>query len=230
MTLKKILVIAAHPDDEVLGCGGAIYNHVDRGDTVSCCILGEGQTARMEKNKKATIKITELTKAAQAAAKKLGVTRLFRFHIPDNRFDSVDLLDIIKLIEQVKAKIDPDVIYTHHYGDLNLDHRITCQATMTAFRPNPGEKLRSLYAFEVPSSTEWQVQSSEMIFKPNYFICLNEKAVSAKLSAFNEYQTELCRYPHPRSSKAIHNLIKRRGNVIGHEFAEAFEVLRQITT
>jgi len=227
--MKKILVIAAHPDDELLGCGATIINHALKGDEVFIHILGEGQTSRFESRDEAPLTVVkDLSQQSKDVAKKIQAKKLYMTMLPDNRFDSLDLLDIIKKIEQVKNEVSPDIVYTHHAHDLNIDHQKTFSATLTAFRPKPNEKKVSIFCFETLSSTECQFSSSEMIFKPNRFIVIDEKSLNLKTEALAIYNTEICEYPHPRSLQAVRNLAMYRGNMIGCEFAEAFEVIRDI--
>lgn len=225
----RVLVIAAHPDDEVLGCGGTMSRMVNEGHEVYTLILGEGVTSRDKKRnvRKRRQDLLELRKQTKDANKVLGVTKTFSFNLPDNRFDTVPLLDIIKLIEQVKKEVVPDVIFTHNHGDLNIDHQITCKAVMTAFRPVKGENAREIYSFEVPSSTEWNMPTSSAYFMPNHFVDIS-KTLDLKLRAMKEYKSEIRGYPHPRSPEAIKIYAKRWGIQAGLQAAEAFETIRMI--
>lgn len=223
----KVLVIAAHPDDEVLGCGGTIAKHVQDGDNVSILILGEGITSRGEKKaEKIKKKIKELKENAKKAASILGVKKIFTFDFPDNRFDTVPLLDIIKVIEDVKKAANPEIVYTHHAGDLNIDHQITLKSVLTAFRPIKGEKTRKILSFEVPSSTEWGAPGAGN-FIPNLFVDIS-KTIDKKIEALRAYKSELREYPHPRSPKALKIIAGRWGSSVGLEFAEAFVVVREV--
>ncbi len=229
MNNKKILIIAAHPDDEVLGCGGTTAKFVEKGNKVYTLILGEGITSRDEQ--RATLRrdkeLKELKRQVKNANKILGVKKTFIFDFPDNRFDTVPLLDIIKKIESVKNEVLPDVIFTHHHGDLNIDHRITFEAVMTAFRPIRGENTKEIYSFEVPSSTEWNAPISSTYFIPNYFVDIS-KTLELKIRAMKEYKSEIRGYPHPRSPEAIKIYAKRWGIQAGLQAAEAFEIIRMI--
>lgn len=226
---KTILIVAAHPDDEVLGCGGSIQKYVSSGDRVYVAILGEGQVSRFTQRSEITAAaVGSLSQNSQMVASLLKITKLFSFAFSDNRFDSVDLLDIVKCVEQVKKEVSPDVVFTHHAGDLNIDHQRTFQAVLTAFRPKPGEKNISIFAFETLSSTECQAPEPHLVFKPDYFIQLDQSQVDLKCRALSLYPTETCRYPHPRSEQGIKNLAAFRGNMIGREWAEAFETIRVI--
>lgn len=223
---KRILVVAAHPDDEILGCGGTMAFHSQRGDDVYVLILGEGVTSRDEKRDRELREkeIAELKHQVEAANKMVGTKKSFLFDFPDNRFDSIPLLDIIKLVEKVKKEVIPDIIYTHHNGDLNIDHRITFEAVLTACRPLKNESVRSIYSFEVPSSTEWSADSSKY-FIPNYFVNIKETLVK-KTNAMKAYTNEVRDFPHPRSEKALEILAQSRGIMTGFEYAEAFMVVR----
>ncbi|WP_058953766.1 PIG-L deacetylase family protein [Clostridium tyrobutyricum] len=224
---KKILVIAAHPDDEILGVGATIAKHVQYGDSCTALILGEGMTSRYDKRDLAdTSKLEELHKDTFQAGKIIGYEKVYLENLPDNRFDSVDLLDIIKIVEKYIDKIKPDIIYTHHGGDLNVDHRKTYEAVLTATRPIESDCVKEIYCFETVSSTEWNFEYSNL-FVPNYFVDITE-TLESKLKAMKYYKSELRNFPHPRS---IDNLIasaKKWGSVVGKKYVEAFEVIRII--
>jgi len=226
---RKILVVAAHPDDEVLGCGGTIakLSRVRGGGAeVYLLILGEGMTSRYEKREKGmqSMELKKLKSNINAAVKILGIKKTFVHDFPDNRFDSVALLDIVKVVERVKSEVKPDVIYTHHRGDLNIDHRATYDAVLTACRPIQGETVREIYSFEVLSSTEWNYPNS---FSPNAYVDISE-SIDKKIAAMKAYKSELKDWPHPRSGKAIEVLAQQRGCEVGLEYAEAFELIRKI--
>jgi len=225
----NILVIAAHPDDEILGCGGTIARLVKEGNTVYTLILGEGITSRDEKRDrhKNEEEIKKLRSHIKAANKIIGVKDVFVFDFPDNRFDTVALLDMVKIVETIKKRVYPDIIFTHHHGDLNIDHQITFQAVMTAFRPIRGEKAKDIYSFEVPSSTEWNGPFPSAYFMPNYFVDIS-KTLKLKIKALKEYKSEIREFPHPRSIKALETIAKYRGIQVGSEAVEAFEAVRII--
>ena len=227
--MNTILVIAAHPDDEVLGCGGTMARLALEGNDIYTLILGEGITSRdaFRDRTKRENEIVELRKQTEDANKILGVKKVYTFDFPDNRFDTVPLLDIIKTIEKIKEDINPGVVFTHHYGDLNIDHQITFKAVMTAFRPLKKETVREMYSFEVLSSTEWNIPKPEICFVPNHFVDIS-KTIKLKVRAMKEYKCEIREYPHPRSIESIEIKAKQRGIQVGLEAAEAFEVLRLI--
>jgi len=198
----NILVVVAHPDDEVLGCGGTIAKHVKDGDTVDVVILGGGRGG--------------LENVCREANYIMG-SRVAIGDLPDQRFDNVDLLDIIQSLEGSEY----DVIYTHDENDLNLDHRIVCEAVKTAFRPLPGRKTNIL-TFEIPSSSEWGGG-----FIPNYFVDVTD-TVDLKEQALSCYGSEMRPEPHPRSYTGVYSLMRWRGATVGVRYAEAFKVVRMI--
>ena len=226
---RKVLVVAAHPDDEVIGCGGTISIFASEGCEVYTLILGEGITSRdaSRDRHKREEDIRMLKKQAEDANKILGVKKIYTFDFPDNRFDTVPLLDIIKTIEIIKCDVKPDIVFTHHQGDLNMDHQITFRAVMTACKPIKDESVKEIYSFEIPSSTEWNAPFSLTYFMPDYFVNIN-KSLVAKINALKEYKTELRDFPHPRSLKAIDLNAKQWGVRVGVEAAEAFKIVRLI--
>lgn len=227
--MNSILIIAAHPDDEVLGCGGTIARHVQQGDDVQVLILAEGVTSRDEKRDRKIRKngLSHLSKAAHKAHNILGTTSLKLLGFPDNRMDSVDLLDIVKAVEDEVARISPNTVYTHHIGDLNIDHRVTHQAAITACRPTPGQSVQKILSFEVPSSTEWQTPGAENAFIPNCFVDISS-TLEQKLQCLEAYESEMKPWPHSRSSKAVEYLARWRGASVGLEAAEAFKTVREV--
>lgn len=224
----NVLVIAAHPDDEVLGCGGTIARLTQEGHDVYIAILGEGITSRYEKREKADrTQVEALHARCRKAAEILGAKDLFIYELPDNRFDTVPLLDVIKIVEKLIQRLQPQVIYTHHNGDLNIDHAVVHRAVLTATRPVQGSPVRELYAFEVPSSTEWGFQRLEAVFRPNVFVDIHN-TLDLKIKALSIYESEVRPFPHPRSPEAIRAIARRWGSVVGGEAAEAFELIRSI--
>lgn len=226
--MKKILVVAAHPDDETLGAGAVMASHIEKKESVSVIILGTGLASRNEdKNADISKELKILRDQSKKALSKLGVLDVTFFDFPDNRFDSVSLLDIVKVIERTIEQKKPDIIYTHHWGDLNVDHRITFNAVMTASRPIQSQCVKKILCFEVLSSTEWNVPNSSNVFMPNTFVDIS-KTLKKKLAALGEYTGEMREYPHPRSIKGAELLAKVRGLIISTEAAEAFELVREV--
>lgn len=221
---QTILVIAAHPDDEILGCGGTLAKHARDGDLVYGLILGEGKTSRDQHDKN---ELLALKDEAESSAKIIGIKQLFFADFPDNQFDSIPLLSIVKRIEEIKNKVKPSIIYTHHFGDMNIDHTLTHRAVMTATRPQPGEVVKSIYAFETPSSTEWNSYERNNVFVPNYFVDI-ASTLATKLKALAEYRSELHDYPHPRSLGYVQKLAELSGAKIGLPACESFALIRQL--
>lgn len=227
--MSRILIVAAHPDDEVLGCGGAVAKHVRSGDEVCMLILGEGLTAR-ESSRDMGLRVTDLPaldESLRTAARLLGVREVRHCQLPDNRFDSVPLLDIAKQVEAVVGEWKPEIMYTHHPGDLNVDHRRVFEAVMAAARPQPGCTIRTILAFEVPSSTGWSGSDPERAFVPNAFTDISD-TLDLKVKAMEAYVSEIRPYPHPRSSEGIRILAKYRGLMVSLVAAEAFVIVRHI--
>lgn len=225
----KILIFAAHPDDEILGCGGTIARHVKNGDEVNVVILAEGITSRAENRdiKKDFKKLSDLSKTALKANQHLGVKSLLLHDFPDNRMDSLDRLDVVKVVEKYIEKFKPNIVYTQYFGDLNIDHQIVSQAVITACRPLPNQIAKRLLFFEVASSTEWQIQSFSNAFLPNWFVDISD-TLDLKLHALQIYNSEMRRYPHSRSIKALECLAKWRGASVGVYAAEAFVLGRNL--
>lgn len=225
----NVLCVAAHPDDEVLGCGGALAAHAARGDHAEVLLLAEGVTSRHAAREQAdTGELDALGRAAEEANRRLGVARLIRHGFPDNRMDSVPLLDVVKVVEAEIARLRPQLVYTHFGGDVNIDHRITYQACVTACRPQPGMPVRSLLCFETASSTEWQPPGGgEAAFAPNWFVAI-DAFLDLKLAALAAYAPELRPWPHPRSPEAVRHLARWRGASIGVAAAEAFVLARHL--
>jgi LmbE family N-acetylglucosaminyl deacetylase len=226
---ETVLVIAAHPDDEVLGCGATIAWHANRGDRAHIVILAEGVTSRSPKreSRSNTKALSRLAGCARRAARVLGAESVTLEQFPDNRLDSVDLLDLIKVVEQYVAKLRPRTVYTHHGGDLNVDHRRVHEAVATACRPLPGAPVRRLLLFEVSSSTEWQLPGSRGPFVPGAFVDVSA-TLGQKLKALQCYAPEMRQFPHPRSARAVEHLARWRGASVGVDAAEAFVVGREI--
>lgn len=227
---NKVLVFAAHPDDEVLGCGATIAKHVKQGDEVHVVIMAEGATSRDKKRDRGqrSSELSELAEAAHKAKKILGYSSLDLYDFPDNRMDSVDLLDVVKVIEKHIDSVQPAIVYTHHVGDVNVDHKCIHEAVVTACRPLPEHPVKTLLFFEIASSTEWQTPGSASHFAPNWFRDVSD-TLAVKMEALNEYSIEMRQWPHPRSLSAVESLAKWRGASISSEAAEAFVLGRNIT-
>jgi LmbE family N-acetylglucosaminyl deacetylase len=234
----KILVIAAHPDDEILGMGGTIRKYTDTGNIVKIVIMATGIFARRSSNLKnsstysmtekevkiAQLQLKELRKDAKKSAKIIGVSDVEFLDFPDNEMDTVSNLQVTKSIEKIIEKFHPDIVYTHSQNDVNIDHRIIHDATITATRPTSKTSIKSVYSFEIPSSTEWYFKSP---FSPNVFVDIS-KELSKKVKAMEVYKSELRKYPHPRSKEGLEAIAKRWGTVSGFNAAEAFCLIREL--
>ena len=223
-----VLVVAAHPDDEVLGCAATCARLVSEGHDVQITILGEGVTSRAgSRNEADAADVKALADVAKKAGALVGASEVRLHGLPDNRFDGLDLLDIVKLIETDIEVVRPEIVMTHAGGDLNIDHAIVHRAVLTATRPLAGQRVRDVYAFEVPSATEWAFQRFEPVFRPTIFVDVGE-TLDVKLAAMAMYEHESRPFPHPRSAEALRAIATRWGSVSGLEAAEAFEVVRSI--
>ena len=224
----KTLIIAAHPDDEVLGCGGTIAKLAAEGEEVHILILATGLTSRVgfDIEKDADALQTHLERACRAGAL-LGAKAVNFAGFPDQKMDTLPLLEITHRIEAEIESIKPQTIFTHHGGDLNMDHIITFRATLTATRPMAGSVVRAVYAYEVPSSTEWAFQKFEPKFQPNLFHDITE-TLPKKIEAMQIYESEAREFPHPRSPQALQAIAYRWGSVVGLNAAEVFEIVREI--
>jgi LmbE family N-acetylglucosaminyl deacetylase len=225
---RRIAVIAAHPDDEVLGCGGTIARHVAEGDEAHVLIVAEGATSRSTTRDRSGSQeqLSQLAVSARRANELLGTTNLELLEFPDNRLDSIDLLDVVKAVESFLDKCKPHIVYTHWPFDLNVDHRIVSEAVQTACRPIPQSLQEQLLFFEVPSSTEWRASAGRP-FEPTYFVDVSA-TLRSKQRALSAYASEMRAWPHPRSLEAVESLARWRGASVGAEAAEAFVLGRAV--
>src|ERR1700733_6544143 len=225
---SSVLVVAAHPDDEILGCGGTMARLTREGHEVRIAILAEGMSSRYAHREDADPQqLQHLHARAQQAADKVGAKEVVLCKLPDNRLDTVPLLEVVKQVEELVARFRPEVIYTHHPGDLNVDHGVAHRAVLTATRPVAGQCVKEIYAFEVPSSTEWAFQRLEPLFRPSVFGDITE-TLETKIEALTCYDTETRKFPHPRSAEALRAIAKRWGSVVGLPAVEAFELIRSV--
>ena len=226
---KRILIVVAHPDDELLGLGATMNKLItEHSCFVRVVILGEGITSRSDKRDllkhKEELEIHKQN--IQEAQVAIGYQELSVYDFPDNRFDTVALLDIIKVVEKEKDAFNPEIIFTHHGGDVNIDHQRTFEAVTTATRPIVNEGVNTIITFETASGTEWIASTDPRKFNPNLFIEVGEKNISAKIKGMESYEYEKRKYPHPRSPEALEIQSKRWGVAIGVEYAEAFCIVR----
>jgi LmbE family N-acetylglucosaminyl deacetylase len=219
-----VLCVAAHPDDEVLGCGGTLARHAAAGDDVYVCLVAEGLTSRP--GGADAVGLSDLAASARRADALVGARETMLLGLPDNRLDELPRLEVIQRIEQVISGVRPEVVYTHAACDLNIDHQIVHEAVLTACRPVPGQGVKRILCFEVPSSTEWRGASSAPAFVPNWFVDVSA-TLAAKLAALGEYAGEMRPWPHARSLEACEHLARWRGATVGVAAAEAFMLARQ---
>lgn len=220
---RDIAVIAAHPDDEVLGCGGTIARHAASGDRVHILILAEGATSRYlaPDTLGPADELAALRAAAGDAAAILGAHSVEFGGLPDNRMDGLELLDVVKIVEDFLNGLQPQIVYTHHAGDMNIDHLVTQRAVSTALRPLPSANFSSLLYFEVPSSTEWGGIPCGQPFVPQWYEDITP-FLDRKLAALQAYHSEMRAFPHPRSYNYVEALASVRGATAGVSAAEAF--------
>lgn len=218
---KTVLVVAAHSDDEALGCGGTIAKHAAAGDEVHVLFLTDGVGARGDDDK---VAIDERESTAQTAAKILGIHSVTQLDFPDNRIDSVPLLEVVQKVETMALRLQPNIVYTHNRSDLNVDHRLCHQAVLTAFRPMPETQTREILCFEVLSSTEWAFDTSS-VFKPRVYVDITT-TLETKIKALEAYTSEMRSFPHARSIDAVRALAMYRGASVGCSACEAFELVR----
>jgi LmbE family N-acetylglucosaminyl deacetylase len=216
-----ILILAAHPDDEVLGCGGTIAKFADTGAVVHVAFLADGVFSRSGEQVGQQAELFARRAAEQKACNILGVQSVSFGDFPDNRMDTVPLLDITQAVEALVAKHQPEMVFIHHAGDVNIDHRRLHDAVVTACRPQCGHPVKTLLCFEVPSSTEWQLHCSATAFTPNWYVDI-PATLERKLTALEAYAAELRAWPHPRSRRGVEHLAHWHGATVGVDAAEAF--------
>lgn len=218
-----LLVVAAHPDDEALGCAGTMAKMARAGHKVSAMFFTDGVGARGEDAP------GRLRRARRQAAEKaldlVGATDSTFLDWPDNRLDTVPMLELARAVEHEVARVKPRTILTHHHGDLNVDHRVVHEAVMTAVRPQPGTGPVDVLCFEVASSTEWRVPSPGTVFVPHAVVDISEH-LERKVEVLNCYSDEMREWPHARSAEAVVHLARWRGATAGLAAAEAFSVAR----
>jgi len=224
---RVVLVIAAHPDDEVLGCAGTLVRHTRTGDQVHIAFLTDGVSSRGREQMALGPEILRRRASASKAASIIGAKPPHFLDFPDQRLDSIPLIEIVQSIERLAGPLQPEMIYTHSVDDLNIDHRLACAAVLTAFRPTPNQSVSAIYGFEVLSSTEWNFGRPNAEFRPARYVCISD-VLKQKISALEAYDEEMRQFPHPRSYDAVRALAALRGSTVGVKAAEAFSVLREV--
>ncbi len=219
----KILIVVAHPDDEVLGAGGSIHKWSHEGHEVAVCIMSCEAKARTQRPSD-----TDLEADAMNSSKILGIKRIYRGAFPNIEMNTVPHLHLVQFIEKCLMESQPDIVITHHSSDTNNDHVQTsaaCQAAIRLFqRRTDVKRVREVWYMEVPSSTEWDIDTSAVSFHPDCFVEIHKCGVAAKISALSQYRNVMRPYPHPRSEEYITALACLRGSQWGLDYAEAFQV------
>jgi LmbE family N-acetylglucosaminyl deacetylase len=218
----NVLVFASHPDDEILGAGATLAGHASRGDEVHAVVLAEGASSRYSETMQQA-----LQKAGLRAAEEIGFASIRFEGLPDQRLDTVPLIEITQGLEAILDELDPEVVYTHFPGDVNVDHGVVARAVWTACRPYRFPRIRRLAAFETPSSTEWAWPLPDGVFSPTLFVEVSA-TIDAKLAAMECYSAELRDYPHPRSTRALRQRAEFWGSVVDRSAVEPFVILREI--
>lgn len=220
----RTLIIAAHPDDEVLGCGGAIATLAKLNQHIEVIFLTDGVGSRADSS---NVAVTRRRNASERALKILGVSKIHHLSFPDNQMDKTSLLEIVQSLETYLSMIKPVIVFTHHIGDLNIDHRLVNKAVNTACRPYPSQPVKTIFSFEVPSSSEWQTTKNTP-FLPNFFLELSDDLFEKKIMALEAYFEEMRPWPHPRSIRGVKVQAEYRGMSIGVPMAEAYILLRHL--
>ena len=226
--MERVLVIAAHPDDEVLGMGGTIAKYATRGYEVAVLIVTDGSTSQYRNDPK----LQEILRAKQAettsCAAVLGIKHVFCGELPDMKLDVIPHIEINRVIEDAIKVFRPSIVFTHFNGDVNKDHRMVYESTLVACRPVSEQCVKRLFLYSVPSSTEWNVQTATNAFLPNWYEDIAGEYAEKKYRAMECYKTELREYPHPRSIQYLRTADAAEGNRVGLHAAESFILLRFI--
>lgn len=218
----KVLIIAPHPDDEVLGCGGTIAKHASAGDEVYLCVVTKAYSpewpeSEVEERKKEVLRVSEI----------LGIKKTYFLDLPTVKLDTLPQKELNEAISQVVNEVRPEIVYVPHRGDVNRDHQLVFDSTMVATRPAHHPFIKKVLAYESLSETEWAAPFAENAFIPNVFVNIS-RTLETKLKAMSEYKLELKQFPHPRSLEAISALAKIRGTQANLNAAEAFVLIRDI--
>jgi LmbE family N-acetylglucosaminyl deacetylase len=216
----RVLVVSAHPDDEILGVGGTIAAHVARGDWVKVAVLCEGVSMRYAAERHA-----EVQEQSRRAAAILGVADIVHCGLPDQRLDTLPLSDVVREVERLVEEFRPEIVYTHFGGDINRDHQVLAEAVLVAVRPYAAPSVREVLMFETSSSTEWGSAQISPVFQPNAFVDIGE-TLERKVEAFLCYSAEVRDYPHPRSGQALRDRAHYWGSIANRAAVEPFVVVR----
>ena len=226
--MDNILIIAAHPDDDILGCGGLLAKFGDN-RKIKIIFIADGSSCRFDRDQvdseEVNIKISERNSYCLNALSVFGITNIKFYNLPCGRLNTIPIIDINKIIENEINECNPEVVFTHSEYDNNNDHRIIYRSTMMATRPGVFDSLKSVISYEVASSTEWAFSDT---FQPNLFEVLSQKHIDKKWQALLEYKSEILPYPHPRSYEGLTTLARYRGMQAGVKFAEAYHLIRSM--
>lgn len=225
--MEKVLVLSAHPDDEVLGMGGTIAKLVKNGCVVDVLIVTDGSSSQYRDSDHLAEIIEAKKNETRNCADVLGVRDVYYGELPDMKLDTTPHIRINQVIEDVIDKVQPDTVFTHFWGDVNCDHQNVYKSTLVAVRPVMGQVVKELYCYRVPSSTEWTPNKADTMFMPNFFVDI-EQFSEQKYKAFACYSTELRDYPHPRSVQYLRESDKAAGLKVGLLAAEEFVLLRKL--
>ncbi len=218
----NIVIIAAHPDDEVLGCGATAARMAGEGHRVIPVIVCENASVRYDSHMQSVLEENAIT-----SADILGMQPPVFLRMPDQKLDTFSALEMAQAIERAFEETKPEVVFTHHGGDINMDHRVLFEATMVATRPTPGNRVRTVFTYETISSTEWAAPGYHSVFTPNTFYDVSS-TLALKIKAFSVYESEVKEYPHPRSLEGIEIRAKDWGTRVGRHAAEAFQLVRSV--
>lgn len=225
---NRVLVVAAHPDDEVLGMGGTIAKLSARGVDIAVLIVTDGSSSQYRDDPNLEGILKQKEEETKRSAEILGISKVFYGGLPDMRLDTVPHIEINRAIETVIEQYQPCCVYTHFSGDVNKDHRLVYESTLIACRPTEAQSVKRMLAYSVPSSTEWNAQINSNVFMPTWYEDIHGVYAEKKYAAMNCYQTELRAYPHPRSIEYLRNADIAEGNRVGLRAAESFMLLRSV--
>lgn len=227
--MERILIIVAHPDDEVLGMGGTIAKYALAGAEIALLIVTDGSSAQYQGNKDVAAIIEKKKKETEDCASVLGIQYIYYGGLPDMKLDATPHIQVNAAIEKVISEFKPNIVYTHFYGDVNKDHQCVYESTLVACRPVVGQTVKKLFLYSVPSSTEWNVQTAHCAFMPNWYEDISGVYAEKKYKGFAHYETELREYPHPRSIEYLRQMDIAEGLRVGLGAAESFMLLRNLT-
>ena len=224
--MKKVLVVAPHADDEILGCGGVIAKYLDAGNQVFVAVMTNAAVGAPELFDAESIKV--IRAEAKQSHELLGVTETVYFDFPAPQLEQYPQYKIASALNQLIREKQVDTLFIPHKGDLHLDHGVIYNACLVAARPVPGQCVKHIYAYETLSETEWGHPTPEAVFIPRKYIELNKQQFEQKLAAMSCFASQLKDFPNTRSLEAIRNLAALRGATVGVNYAEAFDIIRSI--